>query len=185
MRYRKRPIEVEAMQWLGPDDRGVTKLAEWAGLPLNADFGLGPGVGVPWDEPEWPLGVWCEASQATVNIVVGDWLIREPDGSGVYPCRAADFAAAYEPVSGFEALVDDLRSMLQAYDDEGDRSSIVEDVAAHSAEFLRGFAEAQGAAGMTYDDDPHSPRSVAYDAGRSLGCELTSLRDRASAGGRR
>lgn len=35
--------------------------------------------------------------------------------------------------------------------------------------FLLGFRESRGDAGMTYDNDPGSPRSVAYDRGRSLG----------------
>jgi hypothetical protein len=34
--------------------------------------------------------------------------------------------------------------------------------------FALGFAEGRGYDGMTYDDDPESPRSVAYDLGRNL-----------------
>ena len=34
--------------------------------------------------------------------------------------------------------------------------------------FILGFREGAGDWGMTYDDDPDSPRSVAYDNGRSL-----------------
>ena len=35
--------------------------------------------------------------------------------------------------------------------------------------FIKGFLEAKGDAGLTYDDDPTSPRSEAYDRGRNLG----------------
>jgi hypothetical protein len=35
--------------------------------------------------------------------------------------------------------------------------------------FLLGFREAGGDVGMTYDNDPDSPRSRAYDTGRAWG----------------
>lgn len=35
--------------------------------------------------------------------------------------------------------------------------------------FILGFREAGSDLGMTYDDDPESSRSVAYDHGRNLG----------------
>lgn len=38
----------------------------------------------------------------------------------------------------------------------------------HPAIALLGFREGNGDVGMTYDDDPESPRSVAYDVGRTL-----------------
>lgn len=38
----------------------------------------------------------------------------------------------------------------------------------HPRTFARGFAEGRGDVGMTYDDDPTSPRSEAYDTGRDL-----------------
>lgn len=49
-------------------------------------------------------------------------------------------------------------------------------IIAHPAEFSLGYEEGLGAFGMTYDDDPFSDRSVAYDHGRSLrqGMEVAS-----------
>jgi hypothetical protein len=38
----------------------------------------------------------------------------------------------------------------------------------HPRIFALGFSEGSGGIGMTYDDDPWSPRSFAYDAGRDL-----------------
>lgn len=35
--------------------------------------------------------------------------------------------------------------------------------------FRLGLAEADGDVGMTYDGNPESPRSIAYDVGRTLG----------------
>ena len=39
---------------------------------------------------------------------------------------------------------------------------------AHPLEFAWGFDEGDEAMGVTFDNDPESPRSVAYDLGRSL-----------------
>lgn len=41
-------------------------------------------------------------------------------------------------------------------------------IVAHEAEFALGYAEGDGDMGMTYDDDPGSDRSMAYDLGRSM-----------------
>lgn len=38
----------------------------------------------------------------------------------------------------------------------------------HPLIFLRGWREGRGCVGMTYDNDPWSPRSMAYDYGRTL-----------------
>lgn len=38
----------------------------------------------------------------------------------------------------------------------------------HPAVALLGFREGRGDMGMTYDNDPGSPRSVAYDVGRTI-----------------
>ena len=40
---------------------------------------------------------------------------------------------------------------------------------AEIATFKLGVKEAHGAMGVTYDNDPTSPRSVAYDWGRNIG----------------
>jgi hypothetical protein len=40
------------------------------------------------------------------------------------------------------------------------------------AAFLLGVLECRDDSGMTYDNDPWSPRSVAYDRGRTLGERL-------------
>lgn len=49
---------------------------------------------------------------------------------------------------------------------------ILKNVARHPRIALLGFREGLGGVGMTYDDDPDSPRSVAYDEGRWLRQEL-------------
>jgi hypothetical protein len=46
--------------------------------------------------------------------------------------------------------------------------SLILNALRHWPEFRLGFAEAHSDMGMTYDDDPESNRSVAYDTGRDL-----------------
>lgn len=41
--------------------------------------------------------------------------------------------------------------------------------------FLLGLRESSGTVGMTYDDDPNSPRSKAYDYGRTVGRYILRL----------
>ena len=47
----------------------------------------------------------------------------------------------------------------------------------YAAEWSLGHEEAEGDVGMTYDDDPESPRSRAYDEGRTAGRVALGLED--------
>lgn len=47
----------------------------------------------------------------------------------------------------------------------------------HPEEFKLGITEANLSTGVTYDGDPESPRSIAYDLGRVLGESVESLED--------
>ncbi len=81
--YRRRPSYVEAWQWTGTllDAR---RLLREAGVPVNM------GSTTPAR-----LAFWCEKSAAQVHISPGDWVIREPDGSGFYSCADAVFIRSY------------------------------------------------------------------------------------------
>lgn len=48
-------------------------------------------------------------------------------------------------------------------------------IAAHPEEFMLGYEESEDAFGMTYDDDPMSDRSMAYDFGRSVGENVSKV----------
>lgn len=81
-RWRKKPIDVDMIRWDGSDEA-------WQ---LIANHG-----GLPEHLPDGSINIWVEASQAEMNLDQGAWAVIEPDGSGVYPCRAADHATTYEP----------------------------------------------------------------------------------------
>ncbi len=78
-KYRKKPVVVEAMQWLGLRPDGPTPMP--------------PGV---YREPSGGRFYVTTMHLQRVYLEPGDWIIREPDGEHYYPCKAEVFAASYE-----------------------------------------------------------------------------------------
>lgn len=83
-RYRKKPVEVDAMQWTGDN---IDALGEWAGLTIVVYAGPNPQ----------------RVSLYTIDDVevpcpIGHWVIREPEPhtNRFYPCDPTVFAATYE-----------------------------------------------------------------------------------------
>ena len=72
-KYRKKPIEVEAVQYIRPP----------------------APHGVFIDETGKASVVTIHGHRTPVNP--GDWIITEPDGVHHYPCKPEVFAATYEP----------------------------------------------------------------------------------------
>lgn len=93
-RFRKKPVEVEAMQW---DGTNIDALWDWGKDVLFA-AGRDSAPAVFAFPPNGPLEAWVEKSQTYCQVEVGDWLIKESDGIGVYPCKGAVFAATYDRV---------------------------------------------------------------------------------------
>jgi hypothetical protein len=135
-RYRrKRPTEVEAIQWTGRNFADVKAFGSGA-------VGIGPVEG-------GALPLWVVKSSATCRVERGDWIIRERDGSGFYPCNADVFAAIYEPAGG-----------------TGDQP----DPALPVAAALEGDSERPGGAGPSVDTPqalPTPPDSARDDLGAS------------------
>ncbi len=76
-KYRKRPIVVEAFQWL-------------------ASHGVGQGV--LWNSIKGHYYVVTIHGQETI-VNSGDWIIMELDFVHHYPCKPDVFAATYEEVT--------------------------------------------------------------------------------------
>jgi hypothetical protein len=88
-RFRKKPIEIEAEQYLGPN-----LVSRGQNLP-NSPFG------VLWAEM-WDGAKLCPYivtihGQKTF-IECGDWIITEPDGVHHYPCKPDIFKDTYDPL---------------------------------------------------------------------------------------
>lgn len=91
-RFRKRPVEVEAEQWFpGRDVPGV----EMYQPPDFVIGGRGQGEQRFAQKP-YPVAI---GKQGQVRVDPGDWIIREMDGSGYYPCKPDVFERTYELVA--------------------------------------------------------------------------------------
>jgi len=84
MRYRSRPVEVDAIRWTGDN------------IPQVASFG---GT-VRW--PGWrnELELWCgqDGQQGWVSVPVGHWIVRRAgDHSDHWPVEDDHFTTRYDP----------------------------------------------------------------------------------------
>lgn len=75
MKYRKKPVVVEANQLTHP-----------ATAPI--------GVHVGENGECWVVTIHGHKTP----VVPGDWIIQEPDGEHYYPCKPDIFPNIYEPV---------------------------------------------------------------------------------------
>lgn len=87
-KYRKRPVEVEAEQWLG-DNEAV--MVQWVGDRFEV---LTEPDG---ENPDHTAALLVDANSVRVGIEAGEWIIR--DSRGFYPCKADVFAETYEQVT--------------------------------------------------------------------------------------
>lgn len=91
MKYRKRPIEVEAIQWLGSNEK---EIVGWLESRKIDNYCLKSNLGDYSD-----LCVLMESPIAVIEYPVphGDWIIRSLKGD-VYPCRDEIFKDTYDLV---------------------------------------------------------------------------------------
>lgn len=85
MKYRKRPVVIEAMQLLD-ELRQHTAVARWITLG-------GGTVDVPFAEP----CLYIETLEGRMRADIGDWVIRGVAGEH-YPCKPDVFEQSYEAV---------------------------------------------------------------------------------------
>jgi hypothetical protein len=80
MRFRKKPVEVEAMQFV---EYSGEKIATWCGGMFADHFTDGPCVSI-------------RTLEGVMRAVPGDWIIKGVKGE-FYPCKPDIFDATYEP----------------------------------------------------------------------------------------
>ena len=78
MKYRKKPVVIEAVHFLGPNWKEVQEFIGDAGNAYN-------------------LYVVVKTLEGTMTAQPGDWIIRGIKGE-VYPCKDDIFQASYEEV---------------------------------------------------------------------------------------
>jgi len=87
-KYRKRPVEVEAVQWFrNGDDTEVFPEA------VTVDYGHCGHCGHTMDDHGW-----IDTLEGGHIVCPGDWVITGVKGER-YPCKPDIFAETYEPVS--------------------------------------------------------------------------------------
>lgn len=92
-RFRKKPVEIEAIKWTGD----VHSLAQFVG---SQNWTRADARDVPWThEDDAHLVIWNEPEQAWIPVPVGHWIIRGVAGE-FYPCAPDIFEQTYEPVRG-------------------------------------------------------------------------------------
>ena len=87
MKYRKKPIVIEAFQWVGDDRPGWFHEAVEEGNIRFGDDSWDPGYG-RYMEISTPEG--------TMTARPGDWIIKGVEGE-LYPCKDSIFQKTYEP----------------------------------------------------------------------------------------
>lgn len=95
-RYRKRPIEVEAIVWTGDNDSEVREFVfDHAPVASQARW----IVHSDWTSKPQYAEVWVAKSQAMCRVELRGAVVAEPDGQGVYPNTPEQFEANFERVS--------------------------------------------------------------------------------------
>lgn len=82
MKYRKKPVVIEATQYF--------KGADIAGVELS----------YPWQDTNREPEPIIRTLEGVMVVQEGDWIITGIKGE-IYPCKPDIFAAAYEPVTEF------------------------------------------------------------------------------------
>lgn len=99
MKFRKKPVVVEAEQYIDLQQRPVIPgvcLGDGECLHGYRKWDPDPTFCVrqPWGAPHVTT-----AQGQNVTIQPGEWIIQEREGqTGCYPCKADVFEATYEPV---------------------------------------------------------------------------------------
>lgn len=86
MRYRKKPVVIEAFRWTGGPDQEEDPV--WAVEAIKDGRMYYQGGPEPY--------MTIETLEGKMRAHVGDWIIRGIKGE-LYPCKPDIFAATYEP----------------------------------------------------------------------------------------
>ena len=112
MKFRKKPVVIEAAQWFKngdhPDDGPATsegQIVRYFRLP-GSDERKCEHCGVRMHEHGW-----IDTLAGGHNVCPGDWIITGVKGER-YPCKPDIFAATYEPVAddGSQIATEDVTS---------------------------------------------------------------------------
>jgi len=101
MKYRKKPIVIEAFQ--------MTLYTRWHKddwpMWLNDAWNMEPSEGAVWVDDSKPNAkgqqsaneLFCGTLEGVCSIALGDYIIRGVKGE-IYPCKPDIFEATYDPI---------------------------------------------------------------------------------------
>ena len=89
MKYRKKPIVIEAIQYTGNNDH---KLKLWS----NGTVYSSPVLEITKENPTGSY-LQIKTLEGIMTAIVGDWIIRGVQGE-YYPCKPDIFEQTYEKV---------------------------------------------------------------------------------------
>lgn len=95
-KYRKKPVEIEAVRWVGPV--AATAGVDDVGTIQRWGCRVEPGGG--WGSHNYALII--PTLEGDMRCGVGDWIIKGVKGE-FYPCKDDIFQATYEEVGQGEA----------------------------------------------------------------------------------
>ena len=94
MKFRKIPVEVEAVEWKG-----------FNGTEIDSFMGVGPSH--YWEHG----GLYIKTLEGTHHASMGDWIVRGIQGE-FYPCKPDIFSETYEPVEDSNASTEGAQTTL-------------------------------------------------------------------------
>lgn len=96
-RFRKRPVEIEAMKWDGTST-GATPIINWVlGGGGTASFVCSDPDQCVETDGDTPHRIMIRTLEGTMYADLGDWVIRGVQGE-FYPCKPGIFDQTYEAV---------------------------------------------------------------------------------------
>ena len=84
MRYRKKPVEIQAWQWDG-DPCSLKEAPEWVHVEIE------------FNGTEGEADVWIETLEGNMTVSPGDYIVKGVFGE-LYPCKPNIFEATYEAI---------------------------------------------------------------------------------------
>lgn len=97
-RYRKKPVEIEAVQWDGTA-AGATPIIDWMHAnDTTATYRCSDPDRCAEHDGDTPHSIVIRTLEGDMHAGLGDWIIQGVAGE-FYPCRDDIFRATYEAVA--------------------------------------------------------------------------------------
>ena len=92
MRYKKKPVEIEAIQWTGINLKEIKEFVDESLIHTIYDGA--------WEVGEAPVVVDMQIRtlEGNMQVSIGDYIIKGVQGE-FYPCKPDIFEQTYEPIS--------------------------------------------------------------------------------------